>query len=251
MDYKFKDETNDRKHFTIIPNYVLNHADAVDKALYLDIKRAAGENGFCFMTEETMCRRNKIGKEKLHKSIKYLLKHEWIEFVGMTPSKTRPIKTYKVLDIWKRNADFFSNKKIPPRIAVSQNTPKDTAVSGGKIPPRKGGIRRTNIKKNNQQEAKASGLTSLRKTLEDKKIIPIKGGATHAWQDAAVQWWKKLGLGEKPTASWFKQFRLCLTEMERACSWASDSGGNDLEKLTYWALNQFKKYGKIVYEKPN
>ena len=153
--YKFEDNSSDRKYFTIIPNYVLNHSSAIDKALYIDIKRAAGENGKCFMTEETMCKRNKIGKDKLHKSLKYLLKHKWIKYVGTTPAKTRSIKTYEILDIWGKNVNFYQDKKIPPRIGVSKDTAyktKDTAVLGGKIPPEKGGIRRSNIKKINKKK---------------------------------------------------------------------------------------------------
>jgi len=54
MKYKIKDESNDRQYFTIIPNYILNHSSAIDKAIYIDMKRVAGENGRCFMTEKTM-----------------------------------------------------------------------------------------------------------------------------------------------------------------------------------------------------
>jgi len=168
--YKFEDNSSDRKYFTIIPNYVLNHSSAIDKALYIDIKRAAGENGKCFMTEETMCKRNKIGKDKLHKSLKYLLKHKWIKYVGTTPAKTRSIKTYEILDIWGKNVNFYQDKKIPPRIGVSKDTAyktKDTAVLGGKIPPEKGGIRRSNIKKINKKKYNSV------KNITEQDIIEI------------------------------------------------------------------------------
>ena len=148
--YKFEDNSSDRKYFTIIPNYVLNHSSAIDKAIYIDIKRSAGENGKCFMTEETMCKRNGIGEKKLHKSLKYLLEHKWIEFVGMTSGKTRPIKTYKVNDIWKRNVDFYNKEKIPSESGVFKDTrqkEEDTLQKTDKIPFERGGIRRSNIKK--------------------------------------------------------------------------------------------------------
>ena len=169
-DYKFEDNSSDRKYFTIIPNYVLNHSSAIDKAIYIDIKRSAGENGKCFMTEETMCKRNKIGKDKLHKSLKYLLKHKWIKYVGTTPAKTRSIKTYEILDIWGKNVNFYQDKKIPPRIGVSKDTAyktKDTAVLGGKIPPEKGGIRRSNIKKINKKKYNSV------KNITEQDIIEI------------------------------------------------------------------------------
>ena len=146
MKYRIIDETGDHKYFTIIPNYILNHSSANDIALYNIMKRAAGENGLCFMTEQSMCNKLSIGKEKLHQSLKYLLDHKWIEFVGMTPAKTRPIKTYKMLDIWKENVNFYESEKIPSETALSKDTAqkgKDTAQNSGKIPPEKGGIRRT------------------------------------------------------------------------------------------------------------
>ena len=150
MECRFKDETNDRKYFTIIPNFILNHSDAVTKALYLDIKRAAGEDGRSFMTEETMCRRNKVGEKRLHRALKYLLEHKWIEFVGMTPGKTRPIKTYKVNDLWKKNIEFYTKEKISSKSGLSKDTrrkQKDTRQKQDKIPARSRGIRRSPLRK--------------------------------------------------------------------------------------------------------
>jgi len=174
MEYEFKNETNDRKYFTMVPNYILNHSSAIDKALYIDIKRAAGENGKCFMTEETMCKRNKIGRERLHKSLKYLLDHKWIKYIGKTSAKTRPIKTYKILDIWKRNVDFYQKEKIVSETAVSKDTvqkEKDTVQNSSKIPSRTGGIRRTilrrTIKKNTRKK-----YSSL-KSITDQDLLEI------------------------------------------------------------------------------
>jgi len=164
MKYKIKDESNDRQYFTIIPNYILNHSSAIDKAIYIDMKRVAGENGRCFMTEKTMCKRNGIGDKTLHKSLKYLIDHKWIEFVGTTPSKTRPIKTYKILDVWKKNSDYFQNKKIPSESGLSKDTlPKkgDTRPKQDMIPVQSGGIRRT-LNKKIKKKKKYTSLSDLK-----------------------------------------------------------------------------------------
>ena len=173
MDFKIIDDSSDKKYFTIVPNYILNHSSGIDKGLYLDMKRMAGENGICFMTEETMCKRNGIGKEQLHKSLKYLLDHKWIEFVGMTASKTRPIKTYKISDIWNTNNDFYRNKKIPSETAVSKDTAckqKDTAQNSSMIPPEKGGIRRTNIKEELIKKETHKPYSNLKDILEEDLV---------------------------------------------------------------------------------
>ena len=250
MEFKIIDESNDHKYFTIVPNYILNHSSGIDKGLYLDMKRMAGENGLCFMTEETMCKRNGIGKKQLHKSLKYLLGHKWIKFVGMTANKTRPIKTYKINDIWKLNNDFYNNKKIPSQRAVSKDTvckEKDTDQKSSMIPPESICIRRTNnkeelIKKELRTvNAKAFGLKSIGEVLKDKVIVKKSGGASYEWQDAAVQGWKAIGLKGTPSKGWFREYKFYRELMERAVSFSCDANGKDPEKLTYWKLNQLRK----------
>lgn len=122
--FKLIDESGDRKFFTIIPNFILNHSTAIDQALYLQMKRYAGEGGKCFATEQTLCKQLGIGRKALHNSLKYLIEHGWIDKVGLSSGKTRPINTYKVNDIWKENIEHY--KKIVSERAVSSNT-KDSA----------------------------------------------------------------------------------------------------------------------------
>lgn len=100
---KIQDESGDKKYFTQLPNIILNHSTANDQALYMQMKRFAGEDGKCFATQETLCKKLGIGTKAYNKSLEYLLKRKWIKYEGMTQGKTRPIKTYSVVDIWKQN----------------------------------------------------------------------------------------------------------------------------------------------------
>lgn len=173
MDIKVIDDSGDRKYFTIVPNYILNHSSGIDKGLYLDMKRMAGEDGICFMKEETMCKRNGIGEKQLHKSLKYLLDHKWIEFVGTTPSKTRPIKTYKILNIWNQNANYYNNKKIPSESGVSLDNPqkeKDTLPKQDKIPAESRGILRTNTKEELINKNTHKPYSNLKDILEEDLV---------------------------------------------------------------------------------
>ena len=129
---RIEDNSGDRDFFTIVPNYIINHSTAIDRGLYLEMKRFAGENGKCFATTETMMKRLGIARRTFKKSLDYLLKRGWIEYVGTTKGKTRPIKTYKINNIWQENSDYF--KKIPPQMTVSK---KDTAPKSSKIPPQR------------------------------------------------------------------------------------------------------------------
>jgi len=262
MKYEVKDSSNDRGYFTIVPNYILNHSSAIDQALYLQMKRVAGDNGLCFITQKHLCEKLGIGKDKLRTSLQYLTDHKWIEFVGTTDSKTKPINTYKINDIWKLNTDHYEEKKIKSETAQSFGEKDKTQKTIDKtqirpmIRPETAPLRRTNIKEEplrKPAEAVASGVKGV-KSMSDilaNHVLPEKkkGGATYQWQDTAVRMWKKLELSGNPSAGWFKLFKANTALAERACSWVSDSGGDDLERLTYWAYNQFKKYGKINYAK--
>ena len=105
------------------------------------MKRYAGENGKCFATQETLMKQLGIGRQILLKSLKYLSEHNWIEAIGTSKGKTRPIKTYKVNDIWQENITYYEdNRKIPSETAVSfkqeipSETTRDTVQNDTKIP---------------------------------------------------------------------------------------------------------------------
>jgi hypothetical protein len=106
-----QDESGDRKYFTLVPNYILNHSSAIDQSLYLQMKRFAGENGKCTASKNTLIKKMGIGEKAFNKSLKYLIDHKWIEFSGnsavVTPGGTQNIKTYKINDIWRQNLDFY------------------------------------------------------------------------------------------------------------------------------------------------
>jgi hypothetical protein len=119
---RIQDESGDRKYFTQVPNYITNHSTANDQALYLQMKRYAGEDGTCFATEETLCKKLGIGKKSYWRARDYLLKNGWIKFIGVTGGKTRPIKTYTIVDIWKLN--IMEYEKISPERDISLDRDK-------------------------------------------------------------------------------------------------------------------------------
>lgn len=125
------DESGDKKYFTQIPNIILNHSTSTDQALYLQMKRLAGEGGKCFATQETLMKKLDVGRFAYNKSLNYLLKRGWIKFEGLSGGKTRPIKTYSIVDIWKQNV--LEYEKIPSRLAVSHDIGRDTVKISSKI----------------------------------------------------------------------------------------------------------------------
>jgi hypothetical protein len=106
------DESGDHKYFTMIPNYILNHSTAVDQALYFQMKRVAGEKGFCRQPKSYFLRKLKISKATYYKSIDYLISHDWIKNNGTTTIQTtggpQKINEYIVNDIWQMNMEYYA-----------------------------------------------------------------------------------------------------------------------------------------------
>lgn len=119
---EIEDGSNDKAYFTMVPNIVLNHSSAVDQALYMQMKRFAGEKsggGLCTASHRTLMEKLKIGPKALKTSLEYLISHGWIENVGarkvMTNGGPQDVQMYRVNDIWKLNVQHYkgANESIP------------------------------------------------------------------------------------------------------------------------------------------
>jgi hypothetical protein len=104
---KIEDESGDKKYFTILPHFVLNHSTANDQSIYWQLKRIAGENGKCSVGYRYLQKQTGLGHKAIKKAIKYLVDHKWIEYLGLFNYKTdggiQKVNTYKIIDIWKLN----------------------------------------------------------------------------------------------------------------------------------------------------
>lgn len=111
-DIFVQNESGDHKYFTMVPNYILNHSSAIDQALYLQMKRFAGENGTCTASKRTLKKQLGIGHKALQKSLDYLVEHKWVAYDGeygvMTPGGVQMVDKYRVNDIWKMNVDHYA-----------------------------------------------------------------------------------------------------------------------------------------------
>lgn len=111
QNISIEDNSGDKEFFTIIPNFILNHSTHWDREVYIQMKRIAGESGKCYMSLPKLATRCGMGKERLNKSIKYLIDHKWIKFAGKTPIQTKGgtqfSNTYKIENIWKLNTKFY------------------------------------------------------------------------------------------------------------------------------------------------
>ncbi len=110
-EIQIQDESNDRKYFTIVPNYVLNHSTDTDQALYLQIKRIAGDKDTCSASLDYFCRQLDAAKNTVKKSLKYLIKNKWIKEIEPQTIETtggqQKVRSFKINDLWKLNVDYY------------------------------------------------------------------------------------------------------------------------------------------------
>ena len=110
-DDKFKiiDKSGDRKYFTIVPNYIVNHSTIYEQSLYLYMKRVAGEEGTCWESPINIAKKLGVDPKTIRKYKKKLVERGWIEIVG-THRKTKPTIEYRIVDLWELNARYYADK---------------------------------------------------------------------------------------------------------------------------------------------
>ena len=140
--FHIKDESGDRKYFTIVPNYVLNHSTANAQALYLQLKRLAGENGVAYPGSRFLMSQLRVSYPTLRKEFRYLLEKGWIEFLGekdvTTDGGPQKVKAYRIKDLWKLNIDHYERgEKIDTPCAQNRQRGVKIATEGVKKEQRK------------------------------------------------------------------------------------------------------------------
>jgi len=178
---EIQDESGDKKYFTIIPNYILNHSTANDQALYLQMKRIAGDNGTCEAGYRYFCNQLQIGYKAYKKALQYLSTHNWITFIGekevLTDGGKQKIFSYKVNDIWKINNRYYKggveSKHLNQQGGVESNAKVVSKVIQGGV--------KSKQKKNYKEEL-------IRRTdFFPKKLKPFYEG--YEMRKAQGKWW--------------------------------------------------------------
>ena len=110
--FKIIDKSGDRKYFTIVPNYIVNHSTAYEQAIYLHMKRVAGEEGTCWMSAMEIAQRLKCSRNTVAKYQKKLVERGWIEVIGYRatgPTNQQTVE-YRIIDLWSLNVRHYEEK---------------------------------------------------------------------------------------------------------------------------------------------
>jgi len=110
--FKIIDKSGDRKYFTIIPNYIVNHSTVYEQAIYLYMKRVAGEEGTCWMSAMEIATRLGCSRNTVAKYQKKLVERGWIEVIGQHPTGATNQQTieYRIIDLWSLNVRHYEEK---------------------------------------------------------------------------------------------------------------------------------------------
>ena len=113
-EINIKDESGDKKYFTIVPNIILNHSTANAQALYLQLKRLAGENGIACCGQRYLKKQLGMAHNTIKREFGYLLEKGWIKYAGeqevMTDGGMQKMKSYKIVDLWQLNIKEYQNQ---------------------------------------------------------------------------------------------------------------------------------------------
>ena len=172
------DGSGDKEFFTIIPNYILNHSTGPDQALYLQLKRLAGDkkSNYCYPSFRYLKKQLKVGESSLKKSFKYIIDHRWVDNLGKRRVRTKGgyqwVNSYKINNIWKLNMDYYrgvSSQEHLEDVEVSPEFPKVSPKTGKVYPvigAKEDPLKKELLKKDNKE---------LNNNLNDKQTIDWNG----------------------------------------------------------------------------
>lgn len=109
--FNLKDESQDRKYFAIVPNYVTNHSTLEERGFYLTLKRIAGEYGTVRYSARDLGKMCGISDDTVYRLLESLIRRGWIKTAGKIPTGHKPRQTYSIVDLWKKNIDFYSKEE--------------------------------------------------------------------------------------------------------------------------------------------
>jgi len=110
-----------RDNFTQIPNCVIDNLTPQELLVYIMVKKRAGDEGESFVSNKILEKKLKMSHNTITKIYNSLVKKKVIIYCGEKQVSTikghRPVKVYRIQNIWDYNTIYYKNK-------VSVGTPK-------------------------------------------------------------------------------------------------------------------------------
>lgn len=169
--FEVSDDSDDKKYFTMIPNYIVNHSTVYEQAIYLYMKRKAGENGTCWVSAKTIAEKLGCSRNAVFKYREKLVERGWIQRIGQRGT-TKPTDEFKIVDLWALNMEFYSKKDSSP--SEQSNKEPKKKVHQVNIESSPGVTKEEPIKKNQRILATQSvAKDSLVKSIEIERFLRL------------------------------------------------------------------------------
>ncbi|MCL5432308.1 MAG: helix-turn-helix domain-containing protein [Patescibacteria group bacterium] len=153
--FNIKDESQERKYFSIVPNFIVNHSTLEERGFYLTLKRIAGEHSTVRYSARDLAKMCGISDDTVYRLLQSLIRRGWIKEAGKIPTGHKPRQTYAIVNLWKKNIDFY-DKEENRTDAVN----KDKVAPGRDIKPQT---------KDTEEEPIKEELSNTSETLPDGK----------------------------------------------------------------------------------
>lgn len=246
-EIKIIDESGDKKYFTIIPNYILNHSTLWDREVYIQMKRIAGENGTCWTARQTLAKQCGISIRRLDKSITYLIAHKWLEKIGTkkigTKGGEQEVNEYKIADLWKLNIDYYESLKGGAPNALPTNkgyARKDQRVCTDEA---KGGAPGAHKEEPHEEEPLNKSVTQSVTTPSQESENFFKN---EEMQKKAIDYLTTKGFNQEFTRNEINKFISYWTEPTRSGKkqrWETEKTYDVRRRLATW-LNNSNKFNR-------
>lgn len=118
--FNIKDESQERKYFSIVPNFIVNHSTLEERGFYLTLKRIAGEYSTVRYSARDLAKMCGISDDTVYRLLQSLIKRGWIREAGKIPTGHKPRQTYSIVNLWRKNIDFY-DKEENRTSAVNEN----------------------------------------------------------------------------------------------------------------------------------
>jgi len=182
---KIIDSSGDRKYFTMIPNYIVNHSTAYEQSLYLVMKRMAGEKGTCWASPTTIGEIMDVCPNTVRKNQEKLIKRGWIRIIG-SKGKTKPTNEFEIVDLWKLNMEFYAKKDC----SVGEQSIKENSTGEENVQQ----VNLVSSPNGNEEEINKEELLKKKNIAAIKKVTDYesgkKGKEKPYYDDQEMRWSK-------------------------------------------------------------
>jgi len=164
---KYIDKSGDKSYFTIVPNYIINHSSAYEQALYLVMKRIAGETKTCWASPSTLAKKMGITVNTVKKYRDMIVGRGWVRKIGLKSvgQTNQKVNEYEIVDLWALNTKYYQKMSKNDSLKVSTGDGK-VSTDDGKVSPV--GHKEDKVNNNNKEDIVAEATQFILKEYLNK-----------------------------------------------------------------------------------